>query len=356
MLFVAVLLGGCQSEQPATVDRQSSNSQANETKAAVDVQSTPNQSALESSEPASSFRPTAGKTTLENKSTDTNVLGANSNTELESDDVAKVSGLANKTQQSAAEQSEDDAAEQTIEIPSHWKRLGKNEIWVDMKAKHVIFAGTICMNNGQLEMFVCPTNTKEHESVIAAHAMSSEVHASLIAVGANPGQPASWEPEYKPATGPTIDVNITWRDDEKNKNVTRSARSMIRDVRTKKEMTHQWVFGGSQIYVDPDNGDRIYYGDSGELICLSNFSTATMDLNVESSESNAGLLFETFTENIPPLGTKVYVQLIPGKRIEAKSKESEGKESEGKEAKGKNGEGGDTKSETPSNEKKQMTR
>ena len=84
-------------------------------------------------------------------------------------------------------------------------------------------------------------------------------------------------------------------------------------------MTHQWVFGGSQIWVDPDTGEKIYYGDSGELICLSNFSTATMDLTVESSQSDDGLLFEAYTENIPPLGTQVYVMMTPGKRIEAKT-------------------------------------
>jgi hypothetical protein len=43
-----------------------------------------------------------------------------------------------------------------------------------------------------------------------------------------------------------------------------------------------------------------------------------MDLNIESSQSNDGLLFEAFTENIPPLGTKVYVILQPGERIDSK--------------------------------------
>ena len=80
-------------------------------------------------------------------------------------------------------------------------------------------------------------------------------------------------------------------------------------------MTHEWVFGGSEIWEDPATGEKIYYGDAGELICLSNFSTATMDINVKSSQSNDGLLFETLTENIPPLGTKVYLILTPGDSI-----------------------------------------
>lgn len=207
--------------------------------------------------------------------------------------------------------------EQTIEIPASWNRLGKHEIWIDFQEKQVIVAGTICLNIGPLEMFACPANTKEHESIISANALSSEVHAALIALGAEPGSPCQWDPEYKPANGPVIDIQVTWFDEEQEKPVKVSAPSMIRNSRTRKPMTHQWVFGGSQIWEDPDNGDKIYYGDAGEMVCLSNFSTATMDLTVESSQSNDGLLFEALTENIPPIGTKVYMHLKPGKRIEA---------------------------------------
>ena len=210
--------------------------------------------------------------------------------------------------------------EQTIEIPASWKRLGKHEIWIDFKQKQIIVAGIICLNAGPLEMFACPANTKEHESVISANALSSEVHSALIALGAEPGSPCQWDPEYKPATGPVIDIQVAWFDDEKQKPVKIAAPMMIRNSRTRKPMTHQWVFGGSQIWEDPATGDKIYYGDAGEMVCLSNFSTATMDLNVESSQSNDGLLFEAFTENIPPIGTKVYMHLKPGARIEAAAK------------------------------------
>ena len=62
---------------------------------------------------------------------------------------------------------------QTIEIPATWKRLGKKEeIWIDTKAKEVIIAGIVCLDQGPLEMFICPEGTKEHESVISANALS----------------------------------------------------------------------------------------------------------------------------------------------------------------------------------------
>ena len=222
------------------------------------------------------------------------------------------------TQSAAASEATADGNDQSIEISENWKRLGKNEIWINFKSKQVMLGGNICLTAGGLEMFVCPANTKEHESVIAANAKASELHAALVALGADPGKPCQWDPKYKPATGPIIDINIAWHDPQTKQTITRPAREMIRDFHTKKPMTQQWVFGGSELWEDPATGDQIYYANSGEMICVSNFSTATMDLNVESSQSNDGLLFEAFTENIPPLGTKVYVILKPGKRIESK--------------------------------------
>ncbi len=235
--------------------------------------------------------------------------------EIASDDSPQAEATKEDADDKSDEEKKELADQQTIEIPANWKRLGKREIWIDFKAKQVVVGGTICLNEGALEMFVCPGESKAHESVIAANALASEVHASMIALNVPPGQPCQWDPQYKPAHGPIIDIDILWMDEKTNQLIKRSAKSFIRDTHTEKAMTHDWVFGGSQIYVDPDTGERIYYADGGEMICLSNFSTAMMDLTIESSDSDEGRVFEAFTENIPPVGTKVYVVMTPGKRI-----------------------------------------
>ena len=63
--------------------------------------------------------------------------------------------------------------------------------------------------------------------------------------------------------------------------------------------------------------------DGGEFICVSNFSTAMLDLPVESSDANDGLMFSAFTDRIPPRETRVYLLLSPklksDKRKQAKS-------------------------------------
>ncbi len=69
-------------------------------------------------------------------------------------------------------------------------------------------------------------------------------------------------------------------------------------------MTQPWVFAGSGFWKD-EQGKDFYMAESGDFICVSNFTTAMLDIPIESSQSNEGLLFEADTEKIPPLGTPV---------------------------------------------------
>lgn len=186
---------------------------------------------------------------------------------------------------------------------------------IDPKRKLVVCDGKIVLREGQLEMFACPKGTKEHESIVAIECKASEVHAALVAVGAKKGQPVQFDPKYAPATGQVIDIHMLWKDQD-GKNQRAKAQQWVKHVKTGKAMEYDWVFGGSGFWKDPDTGYQNYYGDDGDFICVSNFATATLDLPVASSQDNAGLLFTAFTENIPPIGTRVRMILVP--RVAAK--------------------------------------
>jgi hypothetical protein len=71
------------------------------------------------------------------------------------------------------------------------------------------------------------------------------------------------------------------------------------------------VFAGSGFYKDPETGREYYMAEVGDFICVSNFSTAMLDIPVESSEANEGLLFEANPEKVPRLGTPVRLVLKP---------------------------------------------
>ena len=201
---------------------------------------------------------------------------------------------------------------QTITIEAKWKRLGKNQIWINHEDKQVMVRGRICLQEGQLEMFACPGSTKAHESVIASEAPASEIHACFEALGFPPGHPVKWDPKYTPAQGPLVKILVGWNDDDGNF-VQVNAREMIKIAGTDKTLETDWVFGGSEIYVDNVTNEKIYYADSGEMVCLSNFSTAMLDVPIESSDAADGLLFEANKEKIPPPNTKAYMIFVPRK-------------------------------------------
>lgn len=203
----------------------------------------------------------------------------------------------------------------TIDIPKTWKRFGdKHEIWIDFESRQVITGGNICMQAGQLEVFACPRHTKEHEAIVSVNALASEVHAGLLAIKSEPGEPVKWADEYQKATGPVIKIDVMWKTDD-DQVVTRPAQDFVRNTKTGQTMSEDWVFGGSQEFHDKESGHTFYYGDSGEMVCLSNFSTATMDVPLQSSDANEGLLFEANPNNVPQVGTKVYLIFKPGPNL-----------------------------------------
>lgn len=212
-----------------------------------------------------------------------------------------------KTDKTSGQASSSDNKKQSSKLV----RLAKDgEVWLDMENKRVIVGGTIVFRKGVLEMFACIKDTKEHESIVAVNAKAYQVHAALLAIGAKPGKPVQYDPVYEPAKGQRIKVEVVWKD-ENGKQHRRTAQQMVRNVRTRKQMEQNWVFAGSFFWTDEETGKKHYMAEGGELICVSNFSTATMDLPVESSQSTGQLLFEANTDQIPPLETKVRLVLTP---------------------------------------------
>ncbi|WDQ16103.1 YdjY domain-containing protein [Rhodopirellula sp. P2] len=184
------------------------------------------------------------------------------------------------------------------------------DLWIDPKAKRVYLDGYVTMRNGGLEMFACPVGTKEHESVVAAFAKSKEVHAALLALGTKSGTPVSYDPEFKPPTGQPVAVWVTWRDEQGRFKVA-DARTWVQNNESKESLTDQWVFAGSQLWTDPVDKVTHYSADSGDMICVSNFSSAMLDVPFSSSAQAGNLLFVAFTERIPEQATSVRLVLVP---------------------------------------------
>jgi hypothetical protein len=182
------------------------------------------------------------------------------------------------------------------------------EIWIDPARKEVIVGGAIALDRGMIEVFACPKHTKEHEAIVATNAPARLVHAALLAIGLESGRPVSFDPDYAAAQGPAVEVLVRWRD-AAGRPQQRRAQELIRSTDTRAALDADWVFAGSVFWKDPTDGQEYYQADGGDLICVSNFPTATLDLPIESSQANDALLFEVFEDRVPPRGTEVELVL-----------------------------------------------
>lgn len=253
-------------------------------------------------------------------------------------------------------------------------------VLLDKAGRRVILKTKVVLREGALEMLLCRKGTKEHESILALDAPAFVVHTALLAVGAEPGQPVRFTPEYQPPRGQKIDIFLQWTDaqgkphrvpahtwvrsatrrffvaklDELPAGLTlpketelrydakhdellwygtmtekqrdellalsqdeeyrRAIRSLFDQGRIR-EMKADWVFAGSGYYVEKDDQGkerRYYLAEDGDVICVANFPSAMIDVDVESSASGSeNLLYEAYTERIPPTDTEVTVELVP---------------------------------------------
>lgn len=203
------------------------------------------------------------------------------------------------------------AAAKAFAAPPEAAALTKNaNLWIDKQRHRVYVDGYVAIRNGPLEMFACPVGTKEHESIVATLSRSREVHAALLAIDASPGTPVRYDPEFLPPTGQSIRVWVLWRDPQ-GKFHAQDARQWIVDGQTKQVMDVDWVFGGSGFWEDPADGREYYMADGGDMICVSNFSSAMMDVPFSSSADAGDLMFIPNTEKIPERGTPVRLVLVP---------------------------------------------
>jgi hypothetical protein len=207
----------------------------------------------------------------------------------------------------------DDPAPTPPKVEEKPKRVevGKN-VFLEVQGdkRRVVVNGYVCLREGQLEQLVTRKNTKEHEAIIAVDADARNIHEALNLAGAFEGTPVRFVPKYTPATGQRIKVTLQYED--KGRLVTVPGQSWVKDKKTGKALDSDWVFAGSRLVDNPlDPNHKSYLANDGDVICVSNFDTAMMDLPVESSQKNSELEFEAWTERIPPLGTKVAVVLEP---------------------------------------------
>jgi hypothetical protein len=176
--------------------------------------------------------------------------------------------------------------------------------------RRVLISAEVCLRRGQLEMLLTRKGGKTHESILAADIDARSVHNALLLAKAEPGSTVRFEP-FRPPSGTRIKISLIY--DKDGKKVTVPARSWIRNFKTGKELDSDWVFAGSMLVDNPldSSAPKKYLANDGDVICVTNFEDAMLDVAIESPKLWANHQYEAWTERIPEEGTKVVVVLEP---------------------------------------------
>jgi hypothetical protein len=196
--------------------------------------------------------------------------------------------------------------------PAKKVEVGKN-VFVEFQGdkRRVLINAYVCLREGMLEQLMCRKQTKEHEAILAADVDAQKIHTALLLARAEPGNPVKFVPKFEPPKGTGIKITLQYQD--KGKTVAVPACTWVRNVKTGKDLDHDWVFAGSVLIPDAlDPKQPPYYGaNDGDVICVSNFDTALLDLPINSPKDWGQRVLEAHTERIPPLQTPVLVILEP---------------------------------------------
>ncbi|HEX8203689.1 MAG TPA: YdjY domain-containing protein, partial [Isosphaeraceae bacterium] len=127
--------------------------------------------------------------------------------------------------------------------------------------------------------------------------------------GAEPGHPVRFLPKFEPPAGTPIAIDLEWAEAGSTRHD--DARRWIKDQKLGSTLDRPWVFAGSQLIRDPDSDRTFYAADDGDLITVSNFTAAILDLPFASSADDQERSFVANTPRLPPLGTPVTLILQP---------------------------------------------
>ena len=187
---------------------------------------------------------------------------------------------------------------------------------IDGAKRRVIVESKVVLRKGVLEGLLTRAKKKEHEYLLAADVDARHIHTALETASAKAGKPVAFAPVFRAPTGSK--VRVTLRYEKGGKKVTVAPGEWVRDTKTMKGHSGEWVFVGSRFGPNPEGENKppFYMANHGDLICLCNLETAMLDVPLRSPKAFEERLYEAVTDKIPEVGTAVEVilEVVPEKK------------------------------------------
>ena len=211
---------------------------------------------------------------------------------------------------------------------------------INFQERYVDIEGSVCLEEGTLELVACRKGSKEHESIVAITARPMHIHTALLLLGASNGNPAMRKPIDEqgtrwinvPPRGDPVDVYLVFEDSDGKMVehpvcdfIARSGKSPDElpavgedDAREDSKFPNTFLFAGSHLR-DNGPGPRKYLADlSGNVISIATFGDELLCLPEVHSADNDSLMWQVDATKLPKVGSKVTLRLRP--RVKPASK------------------------------------
>jgi hypothetical protein len=200
-------------------------------------------------------------------------------------------------------------------------------ITIDAKDRRVDVEAVVCLTEGFLELIACGKDSKEHESVIMVEAKPSHIHAALLLIGAEAGNPAMRKPLNEEATrwahlpprGQAVKISLVFPK-EGGGTVERPVSDFIAPTEDEtglreaaeieEKFPDTFLFTGSLFHGEGE--ERKYIADlSGHVISIATFGDEVFSLSEVHGQENGSLDWQIKPDSLPEIGTKVILRLRP---------------------------------------------
>jgi len=210
---------------------------------------------------------------------------------------------------------------------------------INFQERCVDLEGSICLDEGMLELIACTKETKEHESIVVVRAKPMHIHTALLLLGAQSGNPVMRRPIGEggtrwvdiPPRGDPVDIYLVFKnkqgkvvehpisdfvarsEDDPDGLVGAEADDALKDDKDSKFPT-TFLFAGS-LLVGDGPGPRTYLADqSGSVISIVTFGDELLCLPGVHATGNDALMWEINATHLPKVGSKVTLRLRPQRR------------------------------------------
>jgi hypothetical protein len=231
-------------------------------------------------------------------------------------------------------------AEKLIQLAQDREELVMPGLKIMVKKGYVDVDAKVCLAEGFLELIACTKDSKEHEALISVEPKAAHIHAALLLINAQPGNPAMRKevqtedgPRWVdfPPRGQDVEVFLVFNNKEGQPEEHTIDKFLIKGLgenfdgvpvepvkkEDRKFPTHTFLFTGSHVFKDGE-ADPIYLADeSGNVISLSTFGDELLALPGVHAQANEALAWAVEPTHLPPLNTKVILRLKPKKAAAA---------------------------------------